>query len=126
MKAMIFLIILFSMINISFALYLIASGAYPEGFRGLSLVVAAPVLLSSLEGYVYSDQEYLFLGTRKLTVPIKEIAKVEIIRRKLGMGYTIGLTDCRGAKTKLAANELLKDKFIEFIGKYDAGITIYD
>jgi hypothetical protein len=94
--------------------------------RSFSHVILSPLPLFFLESFVYSDQDYLFIGMRKLSVPLKEIAKIDIACRKLGVSYTINLTDSRGKRTKISANEMLKDRFIEFVGRYDAGITIYD
>ncbi len=127
LKTAVFLIALLGVVNAALAIYAIASGfTFPGCLRSFSHVIISPVPLFFLEGFAYSDQDYLFIGMRKLSVSLKEIAKVDIARRKLGMGYIISLMDCRGKKVKITANELLKDKFIEFIGKYDAGITIYE
>lgn len=127
LKTAVFMIALLGVVNAALAIYAIASGfTFPGCLRSFSHVIISPVPLFFLEGFAYSDQDYLFIGTRKLSVSLKEIAKVDIARRKLGMGYIISLTDFRGAKTRLAANELLKDRFIEFIVKYDVGIKIIE
>jgi hypothetical protein len=88
MKPEVLIIILFGLINVSFAVYLIVSNfIFPEGFRGFNLIIMAPLLFYFIDSYVYTDQDYLFIGTRKLMVPLKEIVKVDITRRKLGMDY---------------------------------------
>ncbi len=127
LKTAVFLISLLGVVNAALAIYAIASGFTFSGcLRSFSHVILSPLPLFFLESFVYSDQDYLFIGMKKLSVPLKEIAKIDIACRKLGVSYTINLTDSRGKRTKISANEMLKDRFIEFVGRYDAGITIYD
>jgi hypothetical protein len=127
LKTAVFLIALLGVVNAALAIYAIALGFTFSGcLRSFSYVILSPLPLFFLEGFVYSDQDYLFIGMRKLSVPLMEIAKIDIACRKLGVSYIISLTDSRGKRAKITANEMLKDRFIKFIGKYDAGITIYD
>jgi hypothetical protein len=127
LKTAVFLIALLGVVNAALAIYAIGLGFTFSGcLRSFSHVILSPMPLFFLEGFVYSDQDYLFIGMRKLSVPLMEIAKIDIACRKLGVSYIISLTDSRGKRAKITADEMLKDRFIKFIGKYDAGITIYD